>query len=429
MSISFKPIISLLVVLIVLLPVFAPVVNASVIYGPVKYVRDSGSPSTVVDSFTVDNRHGNYTLFVRHGDDISNGSSSALITLNRNTIVKTNEFKQKVRLIKKNLTIQDLNELGVEVRSKPGSSITIWIEDETPDIVITSPWDDTVSNGSVTVAGRTVDKTITSATISNNGVTTTVPVSDGNFSAIIDINGVTNITISAIDSTGTLRMASILLDGDMLPEPAEKSLRFDPLDPDSDCSLTEANEADNGVLDGYEMFGSLPVFVEYRIGSDPFKEDTDSDGLTDYFELMKMGLFTDVCSGDTDNDMVPDAQEDMDNDSLTNLQEQNLDTDPLVADTDKDSLLDGFEVNIGSNPILKDTDNDGLADDSELRLGTNPCNVDTDGDGIPDSDEVYTSIKTVSNLGVSVAVTGEVTWPKNWKLTGKLLSTIRIPLL
>jgi hypothetical protein len=184
---------------------------------------------------------------------------------------------------------------------------------------------------------------------------------------------------------------------------------FDPLNPDSDCALTSADESGNSIPDGLELLNDqLPAFAKYRIGADPFKEDTDNDGLTDYFELIWLGLITDVNSGDTDSDGIPDADEDIDEDGLTNLQEQTQGTDPLKPDTDGDTLDDGFEVNsFGSSPLLADTDGDGLTDDSEFRLGTNPLNPDTDGDGIPDGEETYVSSRTDESLGVNVEITGK----------------------
>jgi hypothetical protein len=204
----------------------------------------------------------------------------------------------------------------------------------------------------------------------------------------------------------------LLLDGDSLPDTYEWRCGFNPLDPDSDSWMTKQNEADNGIIDGYEIFNAgggeqLPSFVKSRIGGDPAKVDTDNDRLTDYFELMELGLFTGVGSGDTDGDGVSDANEDIDNDSLTNIREQALGTDPLEADTDGDGLKDGYEVNIShTNPLVADSDNDGLNDASEVKLGTDPNNPDSNGNGVPDGLETYTSTASNERLGVNVSITG-----------------------
>ncbi|KCZ72848.1 hypothetical protein ANME2D_01283 [Candidatus Methanoperedens nitroreducens] len=402
-----RPFTSYIVIALILVSTFSPAATASIVYGPVKFERTNGAPATVQDNFSLSRINGNYTLYIQNGDEENNQSSSSLIRLNGETVVRTNEFNQNIRLIEKNIAVQEKNELEIQVRSSPGSHTTLWIEDETPLITILSPSDDTASNQPITVSGTIAEAAVTSITLTHNGAAFTVPVIDQNFSTIVDLVEINNITISAVDSIGRTRSITLLLDGDMLPEYYERLLGFDPQNPDSDSSLTQENEAGNGIKDGYEMLGGqLPVFVKYRIGADPFKEDTDGDGLTDYFELMKLGLLTDIRSVDSDSNGIPDAEEDPDNDGLTNLQEQTLGTDPLVSDTDKDSLPDGFEVSIGTNPLLKDTDNDGLDDDSELRLGTDPLNPDTDGDGILDGDEVYTSVKTHDTLDVRVSITG-----------------------
>jgi len=411
---NYKPLISCTIVALMLVSILSPAVTASVVYGPAQFNRTGGGPDLAQDNFSLSRTDGNFSLFIKNGDGVENLTSSALVRLNGETVVKTNEFNQNVFLISKNISVQPTNGLEVEVRSIPGSYITLWVEDESPVINILSPWDDAVSNGTIKVSGNVTDLNITNLTLNYNGNISAIPVVYGNFSSTVNLTGISNITLSAVDSVDMLRSATLLLDGDMLPESQERFLGFDPQNPDSDSALTPENEAGNGIIDGYETLGGqLPAFVKSRIGADPFKNDTDNDGLTDYFELMKLGLLTDVRSGDSDGDGIPDAEEDPDNDNLTNLQEQNYGTDPLVSDTDKDTLPDGFEINSGTNPLLKDTDNDRLDDGSEIRLGTNPLNADTDGDGILDGDEVYSSIKKDEALGVGASITGKGDMAKN----------------
>ena len=112
---------------------------------------------------------------------------------------------------------------------------------------------------------------------------------------------------------------------------------------------------------------------------------------------------------DTDNDLLPDEWElahgflvnplanpketslDADSDTLTNLEEFQLRTDPKSVDTDGDIMTDGWEVEYGLNPLdpsdagpLADLDQDGLSNLREFQLKTDPNNKDTDGDSIPD---------------------------------------------
>ena len=89
-----------------------------------------------------------------------------------------------------------------------------------------------------------------------------------------------------------------------------------------------------------------------------------------------------------DPDNPYDADFDNDDDGLTNLEEYELDSNPLDSDTDDDGLLDGEEVGECPDVLDSDSDNDGLSDGEEITLGTDPCNSDTDGDGIADGVEV-----------------------------------------
>jgi hypothetical protein len=91
--------------------------------------------------------------------------------------------------------------------------------------------------------------------------------------------------------------------------------------------------------------------------------DTDGDGIPDDVEIQ-LGL---------DPRNAVDAQEDLDRDGLTNLQEYLLGTDIRNPDTDGDGLKDGDEVNIHhTNPLIADTDGDLIPDGVEIQTGTNP---------------------------------------------------------
>ncbi|WP_261903698.1 carboxypeptidase regulatory-like domain-containing protein [Vibrio fortis] len=58
---------------------------------------------------------------------------------------------------------------------------------------------------------------------------------------------------------------------------------------------------------------------------------------------------------DTDNDGIPDSEDDdIDGDGLSNADEEELGTDPYIADTDGDGVNDGDEVALGYDPLNKD---------------------------------------------------------------------------
>ncbi len=89
---------------------------------------------------------------------------------------------------------------------------------------------------------------------------------------------------------------------------------------------------------------------------------------------------------------LPPAQlaGDDDNDGLSGERETVLGTDPFNEDSDGDGLLDGDEVNIyGTDPLRQDSDNDGLLDRAEVeQYNTDPTLADTDLDGASDGEEV-----------------------------------------
>lgn len=85
-----------------------------------------------------------------------------------------------------------------------------------------------------------------------------------------------------------------------------------------------------------------------------------------------------------------DCNVDEDKDGLMTCVEEQIGTNPLIADTDGDGLNDGAEHNTyKTNPLNKDTDGDTLTDGMEVNTyNTNPLNKDTDADGLMDNEEV-----------------------------------------
>ncbi len=81
---------------------------------------------------------------------------------------------------------------------------------------------------------------------------------------------------------------------------------------------------------------------------------------------------------------------DDDNDGLSGKDEVAVGSDPFNEDSDGDGLLDGEEVNTyGTDPRRQDSDNDGLLDRAEVeQYNTNPTLADTDLDGASDGEEI-----------------------------------------
>ncbi len=115
----------------------------------------------------------------------------------------------------------------------------------------------------------------------------------------------------------------------------------------------------------------LPDYMELLLGTNVNSTDTDSDGLPDGFEVLTLG--TDPLKSDSDDNGTNDANEDTDNDGLTNLREYQLGTDPMNEDSDGDGLSDSEEVNIYyTNPTDKDTYGDEANDGWEVEYNFDP---------------------------------------------------------
>jgi outer membrane protein assembly factor BamB len=114
------------------------------------------------------------------------------------------------------------------------------------------------------------------------------------------------------------------------------------------------------MLSAWPMFGS-----NLHRGSVPSDKDSDSDGMADSWEEQySLNISSD------------DSGLDLDNDSLSNLQEFYANTNPTVSDTDNDGMPDGWELAYSLNPLVDDSgldsDGDGKTNLQEFADGSNP---------------------------------------------------------
>ncbi len=129
-------------------------------------------------------------------------------------------------------------------------------------------------------------------------------------------------------------------------------------------------------------------WIEEYLGTDPRKDDSDADGLTDYDEIYV--TLTDPAKFDSTGFGISDAECDFDMDGLNNYEEILRGSDPHKADTDSDTLNDADEILRGTNPTDGDTDKDGMPDGIEIPYGMDPTDPDTLNDGIMDGDRLFT---------------------------------------
>jgi len=102
---------------------------ASVAFGPEDFVRGTGKPQAVVRTFAVANPTGSWTICIANGGQHNQYGrvSSAVVVLNKITVVGPSAFNQTVAQISQAVTLQAINVLSVELRSAPGSGLTLMI--------------------------------------------------------------------------------------------------------------------------------------------------------------------------------------------------------------------------------------------------------------------------------------------------------------
>ncbi|MFX1488234.1 MAG: caspase family protein [Promethearchaeota archaeon] len=129
----------------------------------------------------------------------------------------------------------------------------------------------------------------------------------------------------------------------------------------------------NSTVGGDADSDTLDDVLEVILGSDPLLNDSDSDGLDDATEYYGG---TDPSIADTDGDLLSDGEE-----VLVYL------TDPLDPDIDDDGLLDGEEILLYFTDVDNpDTDGDGMYDGFEIQYSLDPfvddSGLDNDNDGL-----------------------------------------------
>ncbi len=179
-------------------------------------------------------------------------------------------------------------------------------------------------------------------------------------------------------------------------------------------------QSSNQDVNSEGIFGQLVKSFGY--GTDPLNPDMDGDGLKDGEEINIYGSIANKV--DSDKDGLNDGDE-----------VYIHSTDPINIDTDNDGLPDGWEINNGTNPLQDDADgdldNDGLNNIDELYYNTKANNCDTDNDGLFDGREVlflglefqvnnYTPGRLKKPSVASSNTTYFVTWQCSSEIYGKV---------
>ena len=144
---------------------------------------------------------------------------------------------------------------------------------------------------------------------------------------------------------------------------------------ESTNSATDTNDANNTNVNENEAEDG----VEYV-------ELSDGKINKEYLSVIQRYLVLDGLSCDDVH-----LSDDYDGDGLTLAKEYEYDTNPFKEDSDEDGLLDYDEIHVyGTCPINHDSDGDGLSDGTEISCGLNALVKDSDGNGINDDEETIT---------------------------------------
>ncbi len=100
-----------------------------ILFGPAQYLRTSGEPDSYTESFP--GIVGDASLIIVNGDpEGNNRSSSAVVWLNGEKIAEPKHFNPQMDNILLPVTLSEINSIEIELRSKPGTYITIFITKE-----------------------------------------------------------------------------------------------------------------------------------------------------------------------------------------------------------------------------------------------------------------------------------------------------------
>jgi 6-phosphogluconolactonase len=129
--------------------------SQATVFGPKTYTRTAGRPNSFQENFTASNISSSFTLIVQNGDGGENRIKSGRIILNGVEIVGPSDFNQPMDSIRKSVTVLENNTMTIELRSGPGSFITISIVRDNGYVYINNnvPGPNTVSAFSVDANG------------------------------------------------------------------------------------------------------------------------------------------------------------------------------------------------------------------------------------------------------------------------------------
>ena len=167
--------------------------------------------------------------------------------------------------------------------------------------------------------------------------------------------------------------SSVDIDGDGLLD-REEDINGNGAVDSGETDWRNADTDDGGEADGSEIKAGRSAFNK----TDDLTFDQDNDGLNNGSELLKN---TDPKSPDTDGDGILDG---VDPFPLEKAFHRDADEDGIADEWEEQNKLSAESKNDADN----DDDEDGLTNAQEFVEGTNPQRADTDFDGVEDGEEV-----------------------------------------
>ncbi|MHB1351354.1 MAG: hypothetical protein ACYCYR_15995 [Desulfobulbaceae bacterium] len=178
----------------------APRADEVTVYGPIQFVRITGSPNVFSDIFSLSPGEGKLTI-LNGSESGDNRISSAEIRINGETIISPSNFNQNVYSQHTPVTLSEANLIEIKLNSSPGGYLTILVAREIPlAVTITSPTGTSQTSSSrIGVVGH-IESGAPYVEVSVNGTHALVNGSSFFAPGISLETGVNTITANATDS-------------------------------------------------------------------------------------------------------------------------------------------------------------------------------------------------------------------------------------
>lgn len=197
------------------------------LFGPEKFIRETGAPDISTRTFPACNTGAIWRLVVVNGAENKDRLSSATVTLNGVDVIRPNDLNQRVERIEKEVTLHGENTLAVRLAGSPGGLLTVSLVCASGclDVTMTAPApDSTVNRARTLVQGSLINASgetgvvltsVGSAGESNN----LAQVQGDRFAGLVPLQtGENTLTATATDACGYRVSKTIVVQTDTTQE-------------------------------------------------------------------------------------------------------------------------------------------------------------------------------------------------------------------